>query len=48
VTAATGQVLWSSALVGSFYTSPAVAGSTIYVASTNGGVYALNTAGTKL
>jgi len=46
--AATGQVVWSNALNGSFYSSPAFAGSSIYVASNAGGVYAVNTLGTKL
>ncbi len=45
---ATGAVLWKNTLAGSFYSSPTVAGSSVYVASNAGGVYAVNTAGTKL
>jgi outer membrane protein assembly factor BamB len=48
INATTGQVVWTTPLVGSFYSSPAVSGSSIYVASIQGGIYALNTSGTKL
>ena len=44
----TGGVIWTTALSGSFYSSPAFANNTIYAASNAGGVYALNTSGTKL
>ena len=45
---ATGQVVWSNTLNGSFYSSPAFSGTSIFVASNAGGVYAVNTSGTKL